>query len=212
MFFQENIKIGKAGIEFRDKHGNKLTLSETKKKAFVRVLNWYMDLKLYFLHAISFHVPFHSVRKFFFRIAGMKIGKGSTLHMGSRFFDPRGVSVGEDTIIGNNCLLDGRDKLKIGNHVDIASEVMIYNSEHDINDPYFTATHEPVEIEDYVFIGPRAIILPGVRISKGAVVAAGCVVTANVSEFEIVGGVPGKVIGKRNRNVKYRLGRPRLFQ
>jgi len=212
MLYKENIKIGLKGIEFRNKHGEKLSFGDAIKKATERVFNWYMDFVLYFLHGVSLHVPFHSVRKGVFRFFGVKIGRGSTIHMGCRFFNPGGVSIGEDTVIGSGCFLDGRDRLSIGSHVDIASDVMIYNSEHDINDPYFTAIHEPVEIGDYVFIGPRAIILPGVRISKGAVIAAGCVVTANVSEFEIVGGVPGKVIGKRNRNVKYRLGRPRLFQ
>ncbi|MFI5205556.1 MAG: DapH/DapD/GlmU-related protein, partial [Candidatus Paceibacterales bacterium] len=65
----------------------------------------------------------------------------------------------------------------------------------------------------YVFIGPRAIILPGVKIGKGAVVAAGAVVTTSVKDFEIVGGVPAKVIGERkNKNPRYKLGRARLFQ
>jgi len=77
----------------------------------------------------------------------------------------------------------------------------------------FSARIEPVQIEDYVFIGPRAIILPGVKIGKGAVIAAGAVVTKDVSDFEIVGGVPAKVIGERkNKNPNYKLGRARLFQ
>ncbi len=72
---------------------------------------------------------------------------------------------------------------------------------------------EPVEIKDYVFIGPRVIIMPGVTIGRGAVVAGGAVVTADVADFAIVGGVPAKVIGERkNRDPKYRLGRARLFQ
>ncbi|MGB6882191.1 MAG: acyltransferase, partial [Microgenomates group bacterium] len=106
-----------------------------------------------------------------------------------------------------------RAHLKIGSHVDIASSVMIYNSEHDIESHDFSAREEPVEIGDYCFIGPRVIILPGVKIGKGAVVAAGAVVTKDVPKFAIVGGVPAKVIGERkNKNLKYRLGRARLFQ
>ena len=109
--------------------------------------------------------------------------------------------------------MDGRDKLTIGNHVDIASSVMIYNSEHNIESGDFMAVDGPVKIGDYVFVGPRAIILPGVTIGKGAVVAAGAVVTKDVPEYAIVGGVPAKIIGERkNKDLNYKLGRARLFQ
>ena len=90
---------------------------------------------------------------------------------------------------------------------------MIYNSKHDINDPNFSAVNYPVEIGDYVFIGPRAIILPGVKIGKGAIVGAGAVVTKDVENFKIVGGVPAKEIGERqNKNPNYRLGRAAWFR
>ena len=108
--------------------------------------------------------------------------------------------------------MDGRDKLTIGNHVDIASEVMIYNCQHDVQSPDFKAVCAPVEIGDYVFIGPRAIILPGVNIKKGAVIGAGAVVTKDVDEFAIVGGVPAKPIKERIKDLNYKLGRAAWFR
>jgi len=143
----------------------------------------------------------------------MKIGRGSKIHMWANFFQPKNIKIGEGSIIGDHIFLDGRSKLSIGNHVDIASEVLIYNSEHDVEAEDFSAREEPVEIGDYVFIGPRAIILPGVTIGKGAIVAAGAVVSRNVPDFTMVGGVPAKIIGERkNKSLKYKLGRARLFQ
>jgi len=143
----------------------------------------------------------------------MKIGNGSTIHTGARFYNPRNIEIGDDSIVGEGAVLDGRDTLIIGNHVDIASEVMIYNSEHDVQDSAFQAKTAPVEISDYVFIGPRAIILPGIKIGKGAVVGAGAVVTKDVESFTIVGGVPAKVIGERkNKDPNYRLGRAAWFR
>lgn len=133
--------------------------------------------------------------------------------MWASFFYPTYISIGKDTIIGDHAFLDGRDKLIIGDHVDIASGVMIYNSEHDINSEDFRPITAKVEIGDYVFIGPRVIILPGVKIGRGAVVAAGAVVTKDVGELEVVGGVPAQVIGKRKvENLHYKIGRARLFQ
>jgi maltose O-acetyltransferase len=163
---------------------------------------------VYFKLSLDAHIPSHYFRRFSYRLCGMKIGKGSTIHMGASFYYPPNISIGDDTIIGEKAVLDGRDKLVIGNHVDVASEVMIYNAEHDVQDENFKAVFAPVVIEDYVFIGPRAIILPGVTIKKGAVVGAGAVVTKDIDEFKIVGGVPAKEIGDRqNKNPNYKLGR-----
>lgn len=208
-----NLRLKGMNLNFIDKYGNNLTLSFAMKKIKNRIKNVFIDFELFMIHLISSNVPSHILRKYVFTIDGVKIGRNSTIHMGCRFFYPKGIKIGQDTIIGGNAFLDGRGKLIIGDHVDIASEVMIYNSEHDINDPKFEAISDSVEIEDYVFIGPRAIILPGVKIGKGAVIAAGCVVTKDVPQFSIVGGVPGKIIGERNnKSPSYILGRPRLFQ
>ncbi len=213
MLYADNIHFNKKGILFTDKHGNDLSVSEAFRRAFVRFYNWILDFELMILHWFSDHCPSHMFRQLFFRIAGIKIGRGSVIHMGVRFFLPDGIEIGDDSIIGFGAFLDGRRALKIGNHVDIASEVMIYNSEHNLESERFEATEESVEIGDYVFIGPRVIILPGVKIGKGAVVGAGAVVTKDVPDFAIVGGVPAKIIGERkNKSPNYKLGRPRLFQ
>ncbi len=165
-------------------------------------------------------VPCHHFRRFWYRLAGMHIGSGSTIHMGARIYDPKHISIGEDTIIGEKATLDGRKQLKnsqgglvIGNHVDMASEVMIWTSQHDIVDEHFGAIEKQVTIEDYVFIGPRAIILPGVTLGKGSIVAAGAVVTKSVPPFTIAAGVPAQKIGDRKvTDLNYTLGRSRLFQ
>ena len=209
----DNIRINAHGLEFLDKDGNVLTSGTAFSKVGNRILNWVTDFKLYLLHIVSLHLPFWSIRKALFKASGISIGRKSVIHMGAKFFEPKNIKIGEDSIIGFGIFLDGREKLEIGSHVDIASEVMIYNSEHDINSTSFKARSEPVVVEDYVFIGPRAIILPGVTLGKGSIVGAGAVVTKNVPEFSIVGGVPAVKIGERKlKDPTYKLGRARLFQ
>lgn len=185
-----------------------------------RLIAIYLEAVTGFLWWFVGFLPSHHLRRFFYRLFGIKMGKGSTIHMMGRIYDPRYITIGEDTLIGEKATLDGRKQLlsskgglEIGSHVDIASQVMIWTSEHDIHSSDMRAIEEKVVIKDYVFIGPRAIILPGVTIGRGAVIAAGAVVTKDVPAKAIVGGVPAKIIGERKvKNLNYKLGRARLFQ
>ncbi|MEX2007356.1 MAG: acyltransferase [Candidatus Levyibacteriota bacterium] len=181
------------------------------KKIMKRIGTILLELEVFILSVVGC-IPSHHVRRFFYRLSGVRIGRGSTIHTKAVFYKPHNVRIGRDTIIGEGAVLDGRDKLIIGDHVAFATEVMVYNAEHDLKSEDFHATAAPVEIGDYVFIGPRAIILPGVKIGKGAVVAAGAVVTKDVEDYLIVGGVPAKVIGERKKDLNYKLGRAAWFR
>ncbi len=197
----------------KDRTGNQLTFGDIWSKVLNRLWNIVLEIEIGILHLVGHVIPIHWFRKLFYQMAGMTIGKGSSIHMGATLYDSRNIVIGEDSIIGERAVLDGRGPLYIGNHVDIASEVMIYNSQHDINDEHFTPHTKKVKIGDYVFVGPRTIILPGVTIGKGAIVAAGAIVTKDVPPYAIVAGVPAKIIGERKqKDLHYKLGRPRLFR
>jgi len=199
-------------VTFYNRMGNQIEPRLAGKKIINRIKSWLSDFWLMILNLITW-CPIWIVRKIFFLISGIKLARKAKLHIGCWFFNPRGIEIGTGSIIGYRTFLDGRAKLKIGKNVAIASEVMIYNSEHNVHSEDMSPVEEPVIIEDYVFIGPRAIILPGVKIGKGAVIAAGAVVTKDVPEKTIVAGVPAKEIGKRKINkLNYFLGRTRLFQ
>ncbi|MFA5531978.1 MAG: acyltransferase [Candidatus Shapirobacteria bacterium] len=196
----------------KDRTGKNLNSQDIFQKIINRIKTICLEFWLMILRFVGF-IPIHTIRKIFYLASGIDMPFNSTIHIGANFFKPSNISIGKDTIIGDHCFLDGRAPLKIGNHVGIASQVLIYNDEHDINSPDYGNSFGPVEIGDYVFIGPRAIILPNIKIGKGAVIAAGAIVTKDIPDFEIWGGVPAKKISDRKiDNPNYKLGRPMLFQ
>lgn len=153
------------------------------------------------------YIPSHNIRKILYRIFKVKIGKKSYIYAGCEIRKPNNISIGEGTIIGHRNILDGRNGIKIGNYVNFSTEVWIWTMQHDHRDPLFTSVGGPVEIDDYAWVSCRTIILPGVKIGKGAVVSAGSVVTRSVEPYQIVGGIPAKVIGERTQDLRYDLGK-----
>jgi maltose O-acetyltransferase len=119
------------------------------------------------------------------------------------FIDGNNIKIGENSVINRFCYLDGRSNLLIGRNVSISPYTKIITVSHDKNDKYFKRLDSNVIIDDYVWIGLGAIILPGVHLKKGCVVSAGSVVTKNVEEYKIVAGVPAKVIADRKNDLNY---------
>ena len=128
---------------------------------------------------------------------------GASIHLGVHFDCTRGLKIGTNSVINRNCRLDPRGGIIIGKNVAIAPETIILTADHDLNTPDFLGRVRPVLIQDYVFIGTRAMILPGVTLHRGSVVAAGAVVSRDVPALEMVGGVPARPIGKRNPELSY---------
>lgn len=196
----------------KDRIGRNLGSQEVFQKVITRFKTICLEFWLMVLRFVGF-IPIHTIRKIFYISSGIDMPFNSTIHIGASFFNPANIKIGNDTIIGDHCFMDGRAKLTIGNHVGIDSQVLIYNDEHNIHSDNYENSFGPVEIGDYVFIGPRSIILPGVKIGKGAVVAAGAVVTKNIPDFEIWGGIPAqKISDRKNKNPNYKLGRAMWFQ
>lgn len=158
-------------------------------------------------------LPCWALRKCLLKLTMGKFGKGSYALRGLQVTNPKNVFIGNHTIINKNVMLDGRlNKLVIGDNVDIAQETNIWTLEHDVNSPTHHEQGGDVIIDDYVWIASRVTILPGIHIGRGAVVAAGAVVTKDVPSLAIVGGVPAKVIGKRNNPLTYELHYSPCFQ
>ena len=143
------------------------------------------------------------LRKWYLRCFGIKIGNGSSIHRGCKFFHVGKFKIGNHSVINFGCYLDNRRGITIGNNVGIAHNTKIYTLGHNIESPKFETKGAPVNIEDDAFIFSNAIIMPGVTIGHGAIVLAGSVVTKDIPEWTVVGGNPAKVIKERQKKIAY---------
>ncbi len=137
------------------------------------------DLRLRLLAEVG-HFPSHRVRNACYRASGMTLPESSSIHWRAEFYAPERIVVGEHVIIGDSAFLDGRSGLTIGNNVNLGSHVSIYTREHDVNSPTFAETGGPVTIGDRAWVSSHSVVLPGIAIGEGAVVAAGAIVTKDV--------------------------------
>ena len=160
--------------------------------------------QIYFTAVFLFNVlynviPFFSLKKLFLVFFRIKIGKDSYIHVPVKFFSLRNLQIGDNTTVNPHCYLDARTGIRIGNNVNIANNTRIYTLGHDINSSDLRLVGSAVEIDDDAFIFSNVLILPGVKIGKGAVVYAGSVVVKDVEPYTVVGGNPAKFIKNRER-------------
>jgi acetyltransferase-like isoleucine patch superfamily enzyme len=139
---------------------------------------------------------------------------GPRLETGHRVTIREGVSAGENLRVGTQCDLQGdtvigdfvrcHSSVHIGKHTQLGSYVWVYPYTVITNDP-----HPPSDVrlgavvEDYAVIGTTAVVLPGVRVGRDAVVSAGSVVTRDVGEGDLVAGVPARRV-RAASEVRYR--------
>lgn len=144
------------------------------------------DCRKKILKPLARFIPHSKLRIAFLKLCGYNIG--------------RDVFIGEDIIISDNV----HDKnIIIGNRVSIAPRVtLITSSAPNLSRirQYVNVVDGKIEIENDVWIGAGAIILPNIKIGEGAVVGAGAVVTKDVQPYTVVAGVPARVINKLKVN------------
>lgn len=165
----------------------------------IRVVN-------YLTNHVVMHLPSFTLRRLWYtRVLGARFGPGVGVHLGCYvwFYTPRqirrdGFEIGSGTRINRGCCLDVRGSLRIGSNVSLSPEVMVLTASHPIDDPEFRVETRPVVIEDNAYVGSRAMVLPGVTLGRGCVVAAGSVVTRDVPPLAVVAGVPARKVGTRD--------------
>lgn len=151
-------------------------------------------------------LPSRTMRHLFLRLWLGRLGERTGVQRGTRFLNGRKVHLGNRNVINFGTLIDGRRfTVTTGSDVSIGPEATILTLGHDPQSPTFADKGGDVTIGDRVWIAYRAVILPGVSIGEGAVVAAGAVVSRDVAPYTIVAGNPAQPVGTRSRDLAYRL-------
>lgn len=156
-------------------------------------------------------IPSHNIRIWWLRAGGAKIGKGSSIWRNTEVLGVENLVLGDDSVIAWHCQVDARAGLVIGDHVAIASHVLIIAGTHDLAAPEFWSISAPIYIEDYAWIASRALIGQGSHIGRGAVVTANTVVAKEIAPYKIVGGSGAKIMGERPHDLNYKVGGKGLF-
>jgi maltose O-acetyltransferase len=142
------------------------------------------------------------LNNFIWKLRLKKIGKNTIIDTNVKIYNPLDIEIGNNCTINTGVILQSCEgaKIKIGNNVTLSYNSLLITGGLDLSDTSETNTHisKDIIIKDNVWIGADVKVLPGVKIEENSIIAAGSVVTKDVSKNLIVGGVPVKTIKERN--------------
>lgn len=155
--------------------------------------------KEWVLGSVINRIPFSKIRcRLYERLGNVQFESvDDTLIMrGVEILDPEKLQIGKGTVVNRHVVLDARGGLEIGRDVGIAERSILLTGAHGFEGGVTDHVWR-TRIEDKVFINLGAMVMPGVHVGEGAVIAAGAIVTKDVEPWSIVAGVPAKKIGDR---------------
>ena len=145
------------------------------------------------------------LRTSFWRLFLKKAGKRIDIMSGVIIMSPQKVEIGHDVLLNVDTKIGGQAGVRIGNYVQLGYNVNVVSVNHAFGNPRLPIKKQgsmggQIIIGDDVWVGANAVILPNVKVGKGAIIGANAVVTKNVKPYSIVGGVPAKFIKFRFGN------------
>ncbi len=142
-----------------------------------------------------------SWRIFLLKCFGAKVSWSANVLPSCRIWQPWKLTMGDYSCLSERVDCYNADIIIIGKQVVISQDSFLCTASHDIASPIMELVTKPIMIEDQSWVCARAIVLPGVTLHEGAVVAAGTVVTKDVEPWTIVGGNPAKPLGLRKLHI-----------
>ena len=148
--------------------------------------------------AVASHwIPSSALRVLLLRAFGATIGTGVVIKPGVRVKYPWFLAVGNDCWIGEACWIDNLTEVRLGNDVCLSQGAYLCTGNHNWSDPAFGLIVRPIVCEDGSWAAAKCILSPGTVLKRGAIAAAGAVVSGTVPEFHIVSGNPATYLRER---------------
>ena len=172
-----------------------------------RRLHYFLVVSYETAMSLLFSLPryrlLNRLKALFLRARGARVGKRVVFYPGVWISPGSGLELGDDVDLARNVLVTTGGGVSIGDRVLVGYGAQIFSTNHSIpggRAPIFYAGHEParVLIEKDAWLGANCVVVPGVRIGEGTVVAAGSVVTKDLPAWTICAGVPARVVRERD--------------
>src|ERR1044071_932620 len=136
--------------------------------------------------------PFYTIKVFFLRVFGAKVGKGVHIKPFVTIKYPWFLTMGDFVWIGENVWIDNLADVSIGNNVCLSQGAILLTGNHDYSKPGFDLLLKKIVIEDGVWIGAGAIVCPGVICKNHSVLMVASVATKDLEQYCVYGGNPAK--------------------
>ncbi|MDF4221141.1 WcaF family extracellular polysaccharide biosynthesis acetyltransferase [Maribacter sp. M208] len=180
-------------MEYQNLQSFKMPVSFRGRSKYIVQLWWIINATLF-----SWSPQFlFGWRRFLLRIFGAEIGKNVLIRSSVKITYPWKLKIGDYSWIGDDCVIYNLDKITIGSNVALAHKVYLNTGGHEYDKPTFDIFSKPVVIEDECWLTNDVYIAPGVKIGKGAIIAARSTVLKDVKQGTINAGTPSKIIKER---------------
>lgn len=181
-------------IYIKNKNQKDAYTSPWSKKESILIRLWELIWTLVVRWLPKFCYPWYC---FLLKLFGCKIYGKPFIAPSCRIYAPWLLEIHDKACLGLRSEIYNLGQVKIGKRAVIAQYSYLCNGTHDFNDEKLLLLVGDMEIEEDVFIGAKAIILPGLHISKGSIIGAGAVLTKDTEEFYVYGGNPAKILKER---------------
>ena len=142
--------------------------------------------------------PLHKWRIWFLRLFGAKIGPNNFIYPTCKIWAPWLLETGEAVAIGPGAEIYNPGGCRLGHHTVISQHAFICGATHDYNSVSFTYIKKEIIMEPYVWIGAKAIVLPGTHCKEGSVLGAAGLATRHLEPWTVYAGNPARIVKKRN--------------